>query len=128
MSTQKSMTFGERVIDSLGEFAAALECGEDIPQKFNCRKVVLDLSPTPYSSELVVETRKVLQASQAVFAGFLGVATRTVSSWEQGIREPDKLACRFMDEIRNDPEHWKKRLKELIRPKSQESRPEKSAT
>jgi putative transcriptional regulator len=128
MNTQKKMTFGERVIDSLTDFAEALESGEDIPKKFSCRKVVLDLSPTPYSAELVVETRKVLQASQAVFARFLGVATRTVSSWEQGIREPDKLACRFMDEIRNDPEHWKNRLKELIRPKSQGKQPEASAT
>ena len=128
MSMQKSMTFSERVIDSLADFAGSLEAGEDIPKKYSCRKVVLDLSPTPYSSELVLETRKVLQVSQAVFARFLGVATRTVSSWEQGIREPDKLACRFMDEIRNDPEHWKNRLRELIRPKSQGVRPEASAT
>lgn len=128
MSAQTKMTFSERVIDSLSDFAEALECGEDVPKKYSCRKVVLDLSPTPYSSELVVETRKVMQASQAVFARFLGVATRTVSSWEQGIREPDKLACRFMDEIRNDPEHWKNRLRELIRPKTQGSRPEASAT
>lgn len=128
MSAKQSMTFSERVIDSLADFAEALECGEDIPKKYSCRKVVLDLSPTPYSSELVLETRKVLQVSQAVFAQFLGVATKTVSSWEQGIREPDKLACRFMDEIRNDPEHWQNRLRELIRPRWNGTRPESSAT
>ena len=45
---------------------------------------------------------------------FLGVSVKTVQAWEQGLQTPPKMACRFMDEIRHDPEHWIERLKEAI--------------
>ncbi len=73
-------SIAEKMVQGLEEFADALESGEDVAQRFNCHKVVLELVPTPYTPELVRETRRELNASQAVFARFLGVSVNTVRS------------------------------------------------
>ena len=54
--------------------------------------------------------------SQAIFAQFLGVSVKTVSAWERGDKKPSDLACRFMDEIKESPDYWKRRLKTLVKP------------
>jgi DNA-binding transcriptional regulator YiaG len=56
----------------LQEFTAALETAETISEQFTCRKFVVDLHPTSYDPEMVKKTRELLDASQAVFARFLG--------------------------------------------------------
>ncbi len=111
-------SIAEKIAQGLEEFADALESGEDVTQRFNCHKVVLELVPTPYTPELVRETRRELNASQAVFARFLGVSVNTVRSGEQGRNAPSDMARRFMDEIRGNPEYWRQRLREVIRPKA----------
>ncbi len=65
-----------------------------------------------YDSPLVIETRKVLNVSQVLFARFLGVSPKTVRSWEQNAGSPSPMACRFMDEIRRAPDYWAERLQE----------------
>ena len=117
----KATDYAAMLVEGLEEFADSLEAGEDITRRFNCRKVVLDLQPTSYDKKLVKETRVMLGASQAIFAQFLGVSVKTVSAWEQGKKEPSEIACRFMDEIRHDSEHWQERLRESVRPKSIEA-------
>ena len=113
----KKKTIADKMVEGLEEFADALEADTEIAQQFNCHKVVLELQPTRYDPELVKSTRKTLRASQAVFAQFLGVSVQSVSSWEQGSKEPSHIACRFMDEIRNDPEYWRDRLRQHVKPK-----------
>jgi DNA-binding transcriptional regulator YiaG len=71
----------------------------------------LKLRPTPYDPKLVKRTRELLHASQRVFARFLGVSAKTVSSWEQGINTPSAMAGQFMDEIRANPAYWMNRLR-----------------
>jgi len=107
----------KNIIEGLREFTEALENDEPIANKFTCRKVVLDLLPVPYNPKAVKATRKLLAASQAVFAQFLGVSVKAVRAWEQGINTPSDLACRFMDEIQRNPEYWRKRLRESIKVK-----------
>jgi DNA-binding XRE family transcriptional regulator len=58
----------------------------------------------------VKRVRELLGASQAVFAGFLGVNVNTVRSWEQGKRLPQPIACRFLSEIESDPVYWRGRI------------------
>src|SRR5262245_4570808 len=106
-------TVGRRIIEGLEEFAIALESDVNIPEAFTCRQFRLALRPRPYDRVLVRRTRKLLGASQAVFAQFLGVSVKTVSAWEQGQNIPQDVACRLMDEIRHDPEYWKRRLSQL---------------
>lgn len=103
-------SFGKDIIDGLQEFADALDSGEPISEKFTCHKMVLNLEPTPYDPELVKATRKVLNVSQSVFARFLGVSTSAVQAWERGENPVTGAAGRLMDEIRENPRYFRKRL------------------
>ena len=105
---------GAEIIGALSEFRDAVKAKTPIDQKFTVRTVELDLQPRPYGAEDVKKTREILSVSQALFAMFLGVDVRTVSSWEQGLKQPSPIACRFMDEIAHSPAHWRKRLRQAI--------------
>jgi len=105
---------GAKIIEGLREFTEALEKGETITKRFTCRTVVLDLSPVVYGPETVKGTRRLLRASQGIFAQFLGVSVRAVRAWEQGVNTPSDIACRFMDEIQRNPDFWRKRLLESV--------------
>lgn len=111
-------TVERKIIEGLEAFADALERGEDLSRRFTCRKVAIDLHPTPYSPRLVKKTRAILGVSQTLFAQFLGVSTNTVQAWEQGTTLPQPMACRFMDEIQHDPQRWRKRFQESIVPRT----------
>ena len=100
------------ILEALADFTEALKSG-DVLARFTCRHFHLKLEPTAYRPELVKETRKVLGVSQLLFARFLGVSPKTVRAWEQGVNTPHPMACRFMDEIRQTPDHWIGRLREL---------------
>jgi putative transcriptional regulator len=102
---------GHEIVKRIQDFAEALKATKPISERFTCRRVVLDLNPTPYDPDLVRKTRRILGASQAMFAKFLGVKTKTVQNWEQGLQAPSDMACRFMDEIRANPEYWLDRFK-----------------
>jgi putative transcriptional regulator len=114
----KKPTVEQQIIQGLETFAEALERGDRLEQRFTCHKVVLDLQPTSYKADLVQDTRKLLGVSQVLFARFLGVSPSTVRAWEHGEKTPQPIACRFMDEIRNDPERWRTRLAQVLRPKA----------
>ena len=105
------------LVEGLEGFAAHLKSGAPIEKKYTVRRVVLDLHPKSYTPTQVKSTRQLLQASQVLFAQFLGVSVKTVRAWEQG-KSPSDMACRFMDEIQRDPAHWRKRLKESMRVKT----------
>ena len=66
--------------------------------------------PRVYQPADVKRVRELLRASQAVLAEFLGVNVNTVRSWEQGKRQPQPIACRFLSEIEAGPEYWRKRI------------------
>lgn len=110
----------KELIKRLEEFAVVLESGQPISDKFTCRTVELELKPQPYSPALVQQTRKLLNTSQAVFALFLGVSVKTVRAWEQGNNTPSDIACRFMDEIRANPQYMLERLRGIVRVKRQQ--------
>ncbi len=105
------------ILEGLAEFSDVLEKGE-VTKRLTCRQIKLTLVSTIYSPELVKKTRRSLGISQTLFARFLGVSPKTVRSWEQGLNCPNPMACRFMDEIRQDPSYWIERLKEAAIPKT----------
>lgn len=109
-------TVGQRILTRLGDFAETLKTTDKISEKYTCRTIKLNMEPEPYTPEAIRETRKVLNASQRIFAEFLGVSVRAVQDWEQGVKPPHGSACRIMDEIRRNPEYWIKRLRELATP------------
>ncbi len=108
------------MIDGLNELAGAVRRGDDLSKKFNVRDVALAIKPTNYTPALVKKTRKALNASQVLFARFLGVSPATVRAWERGVNVPSDVAARFMDEIRHDPAYWRRRFATVarIRPKA----------
>lgn len=108
-------SIGKEIIEGLQEFAEVLEKDEVVSEKFTCRRVVVDLDPTEYDPADVLATRRLLRASQPVFARFLGVSPKTVRGWEQGATTPSDMACRFMDEIQRNPEYWRTRLRESVK-------------
>jgi putative transcriptional regulator len=60
--------------------------------------------PPTYTPERVARIRKSLRMSQGVFAHVLNVSTKTVQSWEQGLREPTQAAQRFLEVLEKEPE------------------------
>ncbi|MDA0832191.1 MAG: hypothetical protein O2955_01735 [Planctomycetota bacterium] len=110
---------GKWLADGFQEIADGLKNGKkNIAKKFTCHKMALNLIPTEYAPETVKETRKKLKCSQAIFAQFMGVSLSAVRNWEQGVNSPGHASCRLMDEIRHDPEYWRKRFSQLAVRKS----------
>lgn len=114
--------FGKKIIGRLKNFVSKAQSRKTQPSKnladgFTCHTVTLDLQPKSYRADDIADVRKLLGASQAVFARFLGVSRNTVRSWEQGVNAPSPIACRFMDEIRVNPEYWQDRLRALVKVK-----------
>lgn len=115
-------TVGQRILKRLGDFAETLKTTDKISKKYTCRTIKLNLEPQSYSPDQVRDARKILNASQGVFAEFLGVSVRAVQDWEQGLKLPHGSACRIMDEIRRHPEYWIQRFRELATPLKPERR------
>lgn len=107
---------GKEIVRRLKRFTEELENADAIADRFTCRTVRLKLEPQTYNAQLVKATRDKLRASQVVFAQFIGVAPNTVRDWEQGIKQPSGAARRIMDEIRENPDYWLRRLKALSQP------------
>jgi putative transcriptional regulator len=113
-SNSMENSVGAKIIEGLREFTESLEKGDAITERFTCRTVMLELMPLAYGPDAVRATRKILGASQGIFAQFLGVSIKSVRAWEQGVNIPSDIACRFMDEIQRNPEFWRKRFMESI--------------
>lgn len=105
------------IIEGLEEFVDALRSGE-VTKKLTCRTVSLDVQPKAFSPKHVVAVRKLLNASQGLFGSFIGVSPKTIRAWEQGGAKPSAMARRFLDEIRRNPDYWRKRFQESIKTKS----------
>jgi putative transcriptional regulator len=55
------------------------------------------------TAQEIVNLRKRLTMSQAVFARHLNVTPSTIKSWEQGIRSPGKAALKLLHIVKNNP-------------------------
>ncbi|HUE71495.1 MAG TPA: hypothetical protein VMP01_11480 [Pirellulaceae bacterium] len=110
----KGPKVGRELVRRLRRFVEELPQIEELGDRFTCRTVKFKLPRSRYSPALVKSTRELLHASQAVFAQFLGVSASAVRDWEQGLKAPRGSSCRLMDEVRRDPEYWRKRLRESV--------------
>ena len=104
-------SFGVRMVAGLTELRDSLRAGERLEDRFTVRTVALDLKPRSYTANAIRRLRTSLGASQAVFAQIIGVNASTVQSWEQGVREPSAMACRFLEEIERHRTEWVDRLR-----------------
>lgn len=61
--------------------------------------------PAPvYTSSQIRRIRERFHISQPIFALILNVSGKTVKSWEQGFRRPEKAACRLLQILEKRPE------------------------
>lgn len=103
-----------RIIERLEDFAQAVEGPEPITARFKCRRRVRPLRPKIYDARTVKGVRQSLGANQAAFAIFLGIPLRTVQAWERGTTSPNRMACRFLEEIQRAPALHRKHLKQML--------------
>ncbi len=66
--------------------------------------VSLPAPPPRISARRIVELRRNLRMSQSVFAATLNVSTKTIQSWEQGIRIPSDASLRLLQIIGRRPD------------------------
>ena len=103
-------SFGDAVIAGLEDLAGQIERGE----KLTADRVRLEIPRKAYRGRKIRSIRKGLGLSQPLFARFIGTSSVTVRSWEQDVRTPSPMACRFMEELERAPEHWKQRIHESL--------------
>jgi putative transcriptional regulator len=110
MSKNRLSSRGERIVKALDEFANDLAAGIPIKSKYTVRTVRVIPKPSLFTPARVRAVRKLIGASQEVFAQLLAVSPMTIRSWEQGSRQPSPIARRFLDEIEMSPNHFRGRI------------------
>jgi putative transcriptional regulator len=103
-----------RIIEGLEEFSEALQNRDNLEERF----VVHRLTRQQFSTAMVKKARALLGVSPTLFAALLGVSPKTVRAWEKGTTLPNRMACRFMDEISKNPAFYRRRMKQeaILRP------------
>ena len=110
------LTVEQGLIKGLKSISDSLDAGERPEDRFTMRTVDLDLQALDYTALDVQRTRAKLGASQSVFAALLGVSTKTVQSWEQGV-SPSAMARRLLDMINEDPMRFLEILRDSLKHK-----------
>jgi putative transcriptional regulator len=100
------MNVYESILQGLNEAVAYTEG--------NCKEArvhKISVEPIPhFDASEVKSIRKGLGMTQVVFASVMGVSTKTVEAWEQGINAPNGSSCRLLGLYRADPA----RAKQLV--------------
>lgn len=109
---EKEESLGSEIAEGLGQLCDAIEAGDQIERKFTVNKVTLELEPEEYGPEEVKAIRADLNVSQAVFAQILAASVQCVQSWEQGVSAPPRMACRLLDLVKRNRDHWVRVLNE----------------
>ena len=67
------------------------------------KTVEMPAAPPEIDAETLSALRRAAEMSQAVFAGVLYVSSKTVQSWEQGVRVPSMAARRLIHIFTEQP-------------------------
>ncbi|MFI5380300.1 MAG: helix-turn-helix domain-containing protein [Tepidisphaerales bacterium] len=107
MSREKKESKGQRMVRELRDLADVLKSGRPLTSHYTVRTCRRLVEPTEYDPQHVRRTRQAMGVSQTVFADMVGVSESLVQSWEQGFRRPSKMACRLLDELNRNRDHWR---------------------
>ena len=99
------------LLEGLASFCEVIASGTPIDRRYPVRAVSLDLTPMDYDAQSVKDFRERLGVSRSILARFLGVNVKAVRSWEQGTRQVPSIPRRFLDEIVDDPELFRRRMR-----------------
>ena len=84
------------------EDALAFEHGKRRDLKI--KRIQAPRPPKAMSSREIIQIRRKLNCSQAVFAMMLNISPKTVQAWEQGSREPGDAALKLLSIAKKHPE------------------------
>jgi putative transcriptional regulator len=98
---------GDRIIMALQQATEAEQAGVHPSARFTVREVEMPNEPGEYSAVHVRQVRDLLNVSQAIFARLIGASESLVRAWEQGGREPNRMARRLLDDMRAQPHRWR---------------------
>ena len=91
------------ILSELMEGAAAMKGHRE--GKLTLRTYKVEASPLPkVDSKLLLDTRKKLRCSRAVFARKLRINERTLEKWEQGRAKPNPQAAALVLLVRKYPD------------------------
>ena len=72
--------------------------------KLKARTKTMSVEPVPvFEATEIKSIRNELGMTQVLFAGFMGVSTKTVEAWEAGRNMPDGPARRILSMLKVDP-------------------------
>ncbi len=72
--------------------------------KIKARTKTMSIEPVPeFEATEIKSIRNELGMTQVLFAGFMGVSTKTVEAWEAGRNMPDGPARRILAMLKVDP-------------------------
>jgi putative transcriptional regulator len=72
--------------------------------KISVRKKKPIIKPVgTFNSDEIKLIRKRTGLSQAIFAGLMGVSTKTIEAWENGRNKPEGASRRLLEIVRDDP-------------------------
>lgn len=72
--------------------------------KVKARTNTMSILPIPdFEAAEIKNIRNELGMTQVLFAGFMGVSTKTVEAWEAGRNMPDGPARRILSMLKSDP-------------------------
>ena len=73
--------------------------------KIKARTKTISIEPVPdFEAPEIKSIRNELGMTQVLFAGFMGVSTKTVEAWEAGRNMPDGPARRILAMLKVDPQ------------------------
>lgn len=98
MTTKRRKPLFERLKQGLEEGIAHVQ-GE-----LTLRTVEVPEEPPEIDGETLSALRAQAAMSQAVFAKLLNVSTKTLQSWEQGVRQPSEASRRLLQVFSEQPE------------------------
>lgn len=99
----KLIAFSEaRLLESVTGFVEQIKAGDT--KSLRVTDVAVPPRLPARSAAAVRRLRESYHVSQAVFAGFLNVPTRTVISWENGQRKPSGAALKLLDVAERHPQ------------------------
>ncbi|WP_296031495.1 helix-turn-helix domain-containing protein [uncultured Treponema sp.] len=71
-------------------------------EKLKGRRTVYEIQPVKkYNNVQIKQIRASVGMTQAFFADYMGVSTKTVESWEKGTNHPTGAACRLISMLEN---------------------------
>lgn len=80
---------------------AAIEHAEG--KRKDLRTTTLPRPPKQLSAKEIAKVRSDLNVSQAVFARYLNISTKTVQSWEQGLGKPNGASLKLLSIAKKNP-------------------------